>query len=185
MQSCLLYDLLKPFVWVYLNVEACMHTCRASVLWFLLKTVTGPHCSINGNDKSAAPSGALVHNPFPKYPASITWCMFLSLEMYIQYKQEVRGNAMLGSRFLWGLLLLISSVCYIDLLNCCNITLKALLFFPERFLPPHYKSAQIISLKLIIHQPMPVKTSWMPNQINSSSAYLLLCNCLTRLTCRC
>lgn len=30
---------------------------------------------------------------------------------------------------------------------------------------------------------MPVITSWMPNQINSSSA-MSLCNCLTQLTCR-
>lgn len=113
-------------------------------------------------------------------PAEHDVCFF-PLEMYIQYKQEARGKTMLGNRFLWGLLSLVSFA--LRSLNYCNITLKLLLFFPERLLPLHEKSAQTISFKVIIHHLMPVITSWMPNQINSSSA-MSLCNCLTQLTCR-
>lgn len=122
-------------VCMYLDVQACMPTCRAPMFWFLLKTVTGPHCSINDfYDKRAAPSGALVHNPFPKYLASRTWSIFLSLEIYIQYKQEVRGKAMLDIYFLWGLLLLVSLVCYIHLtLVILHWNLRC--FFPKRLFP--------------------------------------------------
>lgn len=55
-----------------LDMQQHLETWCGPVFWFLLKTVTGPQCSINDYDKRATPSGALVHDPFPKYLCSMT-----------------------------------------------------------------------------------------------------------------
>lgn len=114
---------LMPVLWspqaVCIDVFKCWGYKEAYMPSFCVlvssEAVTGPHCSINDcTDKRAVPSGTLVHNPFPEYPPSRTWCIFFPCNVYLTQAGR-RRKAILGAGALWGLVWFVSLACQIFL----------------------------------------------------------------------